>query len=316
MAEIGQEGPASRRARGDHRVTTSTVSTRNSVAFGVSALFHVAVVFILLFQESGPYQLPTPPSPPVEMEIERIPQPVTIPPPPAVQPPTPPLTAPPVPAPTPATRVRPVVPVQSAPTAPVVARPLAAPSFTPLAAPEFTPTPAPARPAAPLASTATSAPAISRLNVHKSEKNAPAGAPTLPIAPSPAPAGRAGGGAPAIGGSRLGGLTPYGPGAMPSGGLGIRGSLVGCANADAVGLSSVERARCNERFGVDMARAPHLDGISPDKRAEFDKTVEKQNAWKAYRDAVPATTTPGGHVIAGQPDAQPQGLLQQVFPPH
>ena len=64
---------------------------------------------------------------------------------------------------------------------------------------------------------------------------------------------------------------------MPSGGSGLRGSLVGCANAESVRLSSVERAHCNERFGVEITRAPVLDGINPAKRAAFDKAAAAQD---------------------------------------
>ena len=74
---------------------------------------------------------------------------------------------------------------------------------------------------------------------------------------------------------------------MPNGGGGLRGTLVGCANPDAVGLSAAERARCNERFGVDIGGAPKLDGISPTKRRDFDKAAARQDADTRYRDTVP-----------------------------
>ena len=78
-------------------------------------------------------------------------------------------------------------------------------------------------------------------------------------------------------GSRLSGLNPFPTGMFPSGGTGLRGTLVGCANADSVHLSSVERAHCNERFGVEISRAPVLDGIAPSKRAAFDKAAAAQD---------------------------------------
>jgi hypothetical protein len=90
-----------------------------------------------------------------------------------------------------------------------------------------------------------------------------------------------------LGGSRLNGLTPYPYGAMPSGGSGLRGTLVGCANAEAVSLSAAERARCNERFGSRAASAPALDSIAPAKRAAFDKAAERQDRSLRYRDSTP-----------------------------
>jgi hypothetical protein len=145
-------------------------------------------------------------------------------------------------------------------------------------------------------------PEAPHLNIHKSEKEAPAGVPTLPMAPSPnqpppggrtagPPGGRApqGGG----GGSRLQGLVPYPGGSLPSGGPGLRGSLVGCANAGAVGLSSVERAHCDQRFGSSMGSAPHLDGIPPDRRAGFDHDVEKADRARAYRNSTTARDLTG-----------------------
>ncbi len=73
---------------------------------------------------------------------------------------------------------------------------------------------------------------------------------------------------------------------------------MGCANADAVGLSSAERARCNERLGEDVTHAPVLDGINPAKRAAFDKAAARQEANRKYRNtATPemgAPSDPGG----------------------
>jgi hypothetical protein len=80
---------------------------------------------------------------------------------------------------------------------------------------------------------------------------------------------------------------------MPSGGSGLRGSLVGCANANAVGLSSVERAHCDQRFGAAVGAAPHLDDIPPDKRAAFDRAVEKADRDRAYRNSSTARDMTG-----------------------
>jgi hypothetical protein len=79
---------------------------------------------------------------------------------------------------------------------------------------------------------------------------------------------------------------------MPSGGSGLRGSLVGCANAGAVGLSREERAHCDERFGMRAGEAPALDPIPADKRRAFGAVAAKQEADRKYREAVPTGTTP------------------------
>jgi hypothetical protein len=90
---------------------------------------------------------------------------------------------------------------------------------------------------------------------------------------------------------------------------------VGCANSQAVGLSSVERAHCAERFGVDVARAPHLDGMSPDKRAAFDRAIEKADAWRNYRDSIPANgTDPGPNGMGRLGSSTPDSVLQTI--PH
>jgi len=111
-------------------------------------------------------------------------------------------------------------------------------------------------------------------------------------------AGGGGGGGPGSpAGSRLNGLSPYPYGALPSGGPGLRGTLVGCANAEAVNLSSVERARCNARFGEEAARAPVLDGIDPAKRARFDKAADKQESVRGA--GMPVGTTSGAQGFGG-----------------
>jgi hypothetical protein len=323
---------------------------RNAVALGASALVHLVALAVFLVQGAAQYQLPEPETPPVEVEIvprmEVIPPPEPMPPipkaiperqtaPPVTttpktqpvtpQPTTPQLAAAPTPAPPRIKLERPALAAPAAPKAPLVAKPSpsAAISATPvptlIPTPSAAPAPVPPRPApaAPAASTAP-APVAPRLNIHKSEKEAPAETPTLPMAPSstPPPAGGGrpaaaggggGGGEPGIGGSRLQGLVPYPPGSMPGGGSGLRGSLVGCANAQAVGLSSVERAHCESRFGVNGASAPHLDGIAPDKRAAFDRAADSGERDRAYRGATsgPArwTVAPGGGAAGGLPSS-------------
>jgi len=324
-------------------VTRATVSRRNSLALGLSTLFHVVLVAILLSGTYRPYDLPTPPSEPIEMEIERIPAPEVIPPPPVErqpvtpqetkpQPPTPtpPVVTPPIPTPVPTpspqpapvvAKVRPVTPVQATKPAPLAAKAVPNPSLAPVPTPVFTPAPVVASTPKP-AQAAAAAPVTSQthLNIHKAEKEAPAGVATLPMAPSAgaprtAAAGPSGSEVPGMNSSRLKGLSPYPPGSLPSGGPGLRGSLVGCANSQAVGLSSVERAHCAERFGVDVARAPHLDGMSPDKRAAFDRAIEKADAWRNYRDSIPANgTDPGPNGMGRLGSSTPDSVLQTI--PH
>jgi hypothetical protein len=101
----------------------------------------------------------------------------------------------------------------------------------------------------------------------------------------------------------LNGLSPYPYGALPSGGPGLRGTLVGCANADAVNLTNVERARCSERFGYEAAKAPVLDHIDPAKRSRFDKVADKQERERA--SVMPNGTDKGSSGLAGLGDTHP-----------
>jgi hypothetical protein len=320
-------------------------NSRNALAVVLSALFHIAIIAMLVTQVTPEYRLPDYQPPPMDVRIEPMPPiviprekitpvpPITVPVVPPIPkpektkpektektetteqaepiPPAPiPNPAPPKPAPVkpaPPAPPKPVpAPAKPAPTppkpAPVAAAkpapaPAPVPAPVPATAPKVAPAPKTAATVAPPTQTVTAAPSPSpvaqpsKLNIHKSDKNAPASAPTLPMAPAAgmsaaqaaqaaalAAAVRAGGasGAPASAGSRLSGLSPYPYGSMPSGGSGLRGTLVGCANATAVNLSSVERAHCNERFGVEAASAPPLDSISPFKRAAFDAAAARQ----------------------------------------
>jgi hypothetical protein len=76
---------------------------------------------------------------------------------------------------------------------------------------------------------------------------------------------------------------------------------VGCANAQAVGLSSVERAHCDQRFGSSIGAAPHLDDIPPDRRAAFDHDAEKADRARAYRNSTTARDLTG---LGGVPQDQ------------
>jgi hypothetical protein len=226
-----------------------------------------------------PQPAPTPqPAQPVVPAHPKVlpPTPVAPSPTPVQQTPSPPKPAPtptPAPTPVPTPTAAPPKPTPRAAPAPTVSETKAPPA----------PSPTPSKPAAALKSTAPTA-----LNIHKAAQAAPAGVATLPMAPAAGSSGRpaaptspTSGGAPA--GSRLNGLiaTPYG--FMPSGGGGLRGTLVGCANAEAVRLSGAERDKCNERFGDSITAAPKIDGISAAKRAAFDKAADKNAAWSKYR---------------------------------
>jgi hypothetical protein len=100
---------------------------------------------------------------------------------------------------------------------------------------------------------------------------------------------------------------------MPGGGSGLRGSLVGCANQDAVSLSSVERAQCNERFGAEAASAPAFDSMSPAKRAAFDKAAAREEANRQYREGMPPGTAQGPHGFGGMSQDQPTSILGSIF---
>jgi hypothetical protein len=251
-----------------------------------------------------PIQPPTPPKP-----VAQPPAPVA--PTPEPPKPTPPKPAPPAtPTPTPARPAPPKPNPIPAAQAPAVTPAPPSPAPSPSPGPKPSPHPAPTAVVAPPnpVSAKITAPVIvlhpSMLNLHKPTREVPSNVPTLPLSPGGGRAGGGGGGAPggpgAPGGSRLNGLSPYPYGSMPSGGPGLRGTLVGCANAEAVNLSAVERARCNERFGDEAARAPVLDGIDPAKRARFDKAADRQE--NERKSVMPVGTTSGPLGLGGLPN--------------
>jgi hypothetical protein len=322
---------------------------RNALAAMLSVLFHAGMLALIISQATPDYDLPETPAPPMDVRIMPMEEPPP-PPPPVILPrtlppptPTPPTAAPPKPAPpspelpkpprpepptpprpspvpTPAVPAPPAptpAPIRPAPVAPEAPRPLPTPAPRPQSKPVAAPPKAQAAPAPP-------AP-LSRLNIHKPEKDAPNSVATAPFAPAPASAAGAprsaqsASGAPSadrepdMGGSRLSGLLNPGLfGGMPGGGGGLRGTLVGCANADVVRLSAVERARCNDRLGVEAGSAPALDTMSPAKRAAFDKASAGQEADRKYRAAVPTGTTTGNHGFGGLGPDQPDGLANQL----
>jgi hypothetical protein len=258
-----------------------------------------------------PQTQPTPPKPQIQ-----TPAPIA---PPKIVPPKPSPPAPAQPSPPAPQAARPAPPRPNPiPAAPTPAKAPAPPAPSPSPSPAPSPAPAPSV-AVTLPSTVTAkqpAPQVelrpSKLNLHKTNREVPQGVPTLPLSPPGGPSaaggptaggggGAPGGGAPGAG-SRLNGLSPYPYGALPSGGPGLRGTLVGCANAEAVNLTSVERAHCNERFGEEAAKAPTLDGMDPAKRARFDKAADKQERDRAATMPVGTSKGLGGMGGLGRPN--------------
>lgn len=91
-----------------------------------------------------------------------------------------------------------------------------------------------------------------------------------PSTERPAPAVPAPGLPPASGSPAPG---PSGVGAPAGVASALRGSLVGCANAEALRLSDAERAECRDRFAAGAAMTPHRWGIPGDKRAYYDTVL-------------------------------------------
>ncbi len=253
---------------------------------------------------------PEPPKPiPTPQPTPPAPAPAPTPPRPEPPKPEPPKPQPPKPSPLPAPVKQTVEqpkpsPTKTAPAPTPTPRPVPAQQTTPTPAPP-TPTPGPPKP------NPNPTPSPSQLNIHAPAQEAPLSVPRLPMAPAGGQPGRPGsnqaGGGPASGapganqpgGSARGsGLNPYPYGQMPSGGSGLRGTLVGCANADAVRLTTSERSRCNERFGASAGSAPVLDGIAS-RRGEFDRAAAANAADKKYRNSVPTGTTPSSNPAAG-----------------
>ena len=265
---------------------------------------------------------------PLKIEPQPTPQTIPVPTPPKPEPqkpqpakpeppqpkPSPPKPTPPKPAPVIADAI--LAPMKSATPKPVTPKlsPLKSPSLstaTPtLAPPAPQESPKPPSPTPQVSASPAPTASLNKLNLHKPEKKAPADVPTLPVAGGSPAGGATAAAAAALNGaafeapgSRLSGLNPYPYGVMPSGGSGLRGTLVGCANASAVGLSSVERAHCNERFGVRADRAPALDGINPSKRAGFDRDAERQERNRGSRGVDPMSAMRGGQAPSpSEPD--------------
>ena len=301
---------------------------RDALVFLGSALFHV-VLFFIAAGEFTYYPPPVEPRAPVEIEIvpeaeQPIPPPPiprivikqhlaptpTPAPPPSPQPPTPPKPQPPTPAKaTPQLAPAPSAPLQvnRAVQAAATPKPTLAPSLAPITPATPAPTPGPPRvvtaPAAPtVQSKAFAAPHIV---LHRSRNEA--GAPLAPSVSIPgaaeappqqasgAPSGAPGG--PAGGGGAPGGGLPSGR--LPGFGSGLRGSVLGCANAAALHLSREEQAKCDQQFGTGARESPQMDAIGATKRADIDRQAAQEQAAQRYRDSTPAGSE--ASPIAGQP---------------
>ena len=148
--------------------------------------------------------------------------------------------------------------------------------------------------------------AAPRLVLHraKQEQGAPL-APSISIPgavmapPAQANAGPSGGAVPGAG-APGGGAAGAGlqAGMLPGFGRGLRGGILGCANADALHLSAVERARCAEAFGEGARETPVMDPIAA-RRDELVGEAAQESAAKKYLDSTPGGTE--AVPIAGQP---------------
>ena len=139
------------------------------------------------------------------------------------------------------------------------------------------------------------------LHRNRNEAGAPL-APSVSIpgaveaAPQQASGAPAGGGAPGGPGAGGGGLPA---GSLPGFGGGLRGSVLGCANAAALHLSKEEQAKCDEAFGSGTRESPQMDPIGATKRSEIDRQAASEAAAQRYRDSTPAGSEAAP--IAGQP---------------
>ena len=76
-------------------------------------------------------------------------------------------------------------------------------------------------------------------------------------------------------------------GALPGFGGGLRGSALGCANAEALHFTAAEKARCAEQFGEGARESPQMSAIDASKRQELDHEAASAAAAQKYRDSTP-----------------------------
>lgn len=280
---------------------------RNALIFAGSLVGHLVAFFVAI---SNFQFYPPPPAIETEqpVELQLVPPTQTPPPPfPIVRPRAQPTQQPP-PSPPPTLQRQATTSLPQAAPQPTPKVTAPAPQFvrpTPLPAPQLAPMapPAPAPPtpvpAASLKNPQTHTVNAPHLVLHR-DRNAAAGQPSVSIpgavfAPTPqAQAGR-----PAGGGAAGGGAHGFPGGALPGFGNGLRDSLVGCANADAVHLSLAERAHCAETFGEGTRETQQMDPIGAARRAVLNGEAASESAAERYRNSTPAGSeaTP----IAGQP---------------
>jgi hypothetical protein len=258
-----------------------------------------------------PPEMPPPPPPIIKPQVTPTPKPPSPPPQPTPQPPRPqptPQPTPPRPAPQPAPTPTSPAPATVKPTPTPTPKPAPAPTPTPLAPPTPAPQPGPPRAvsAAAVVQPQTRTVAAPHITLHRDRnQNSQLTTPSVAIpgatfAPSSPPtAGAPTGGAGALPGGALPGGGGFPGGALPGFGSGLRGGLLGCANADALHLTAEERARCAESFGQGTRESPQMNPIDASKRVDLDRQAASEAAAAKYRDSTPAGTesTP----VAGQP---------------
>ena len=292
---------------------------RTVLVFLTSLAIHVGLFFVAISEFQfypRPQAIETPV--PVEMAPEVIPPIPRIPPPPPPKPevapkPTPP-SPPPQPQPLPQPQAQPTPAAQAAPAKPapiksapiktaVTPTPAPAPKPAPAPSPLAPPVPAP-QPGPPKTVSVTNATqtqphvvATHQLVLHKSQQPGSPIAPPVSIpgaifAPPPQPGGQPPGGA-AGGPGAPGGPSAAGAGLLPGGrlpgfGTGLRGTALGCMNAEALNLTTAEKQRCAEAYGMGTTSAPQMDHIDASKRAVIDKEAAQEAAADKYRDSTPA----------------------------
>ncbi|HEY2708422.1 MAG TPA: hypothetical protein VGI95_10235 [Caulobacteraceae bacterium] len=261
--------------------------------------------------------VPEPPQPvppivlPPVTEVKPTETPPSPPPTPQPQPPTP---QPPVQSaperPTPQPAVKPTAPTAAAAKPTPTPAPKPAPAPTPLAPAPPAPQPGPPKTVSRSTllktqeATASQAP---KIVLHRDRDHASPLAPSVSIPgaifapPAPQAAGQPAGGAPGGPGGGPGGVAGLPGGALPGFGKGLRGGVLGCANADALHFTPAERARCAEQFGEGAKESPQMDAIDASKRQELDHQAAGAAAAQKYRDSMPTGTV--DRPIAGQPRA-------------
>jgi hypothetical protein len=300
---------------------------RNVLVFVGSLVAHVGLFFFVI-KDFHFYPLHAEPEEAVQVQIvpqpEEIPPPVILPPIPRQQPTPQPPSLPPTPQPQPTPpKPQPPTPERATPqpvqtpTAPVAAPQKTAPAPAPKPAPApsplapTTPAPAPGPPKAvstsqlvkSQAQVSTQAP---KILLHRPKEQGSEFAPSVsipgavfapPTGPAPSAAGPAGGGGAPAGG--LPGGTGLPGGALPGFGRGLRGGVLGCANAEALHLSAAEKARCAEAFGEGARESPQMSAIDSSKRQELDRESAAAAAAQKYRDSTPSGSE--ARPVAGQP---------------